>query len=100
HPTPPAAVTPGLLPPRRRPSRGEVLAREVALVTLVGIAFTSLAAALPAPEPDTTFALVLLLRIASATGVTLWVRSRSLGLLRVCGLSVVSAASCAAGATL
>src|SRR4029077_14404266 len=63
HPIPYVAVNHELLPPRRRPTRGEVLAREVALVTLVGIAFSSLAAALPAPEPDTTFALVLLLGI-------------------------------------
>ena len=100
HPIPSAPDHHDLLPGRRRPHRGEVLAREVALVTLVGVAFTSLSAALPAPQPDTMVALTLLLGVAGASGVTLWVRASTLGLLRICGLSVVSAASCAAGATL
>ena len=100
-PTGPLAPHPAeLLPPRRRPNRGETLAREVALVTLVGVAFTCLAAALPAPETNTTVALGLLLGVAAVSGVTLWVRAASLGLLRICGLAVVSAAACAAGATL
>ena len=89
-----------LLPQKRRPNRGETLARELALITLVGVAFTSLAAALPAPDPDTGVALTLLLGVAAVSGISLWVRAPTLGLLRVCGLSVVSAAACAAGSTL